>query len=110
MITIYKICLTNTDIVDRENPKRVAKLALMGGGFDKFKQEFIKLFEATYQVDTDDLEYAFEATNLWEGYDVKRLKYGSGSSTVGDIFVKDGNCYFCDNFGWVAMGKYEGMN
>jgi hypothetical protein len=110
MITIYKICLTNTDIVDRENPKRVAKLALMGGGFDKFKLEFIKLFEATYQVDTDDLEYAFEATNLWEGYDVKRLKYGSGSSTVGDIFVKDGNCYFCDSFGWVAMGKYEGMN
>lgn len=108
MITIYKICLTNADIVDRENPKRVAKLALMDG-FAKFNQDFLKLFEATYQVDTNDLEYAFEATNLWEGYDVKRLKYGVGSSSVGDIFVKDGDCYFCDDMGWVAMGKYEGF-
>lgn len=27
----------------------------------------------------------------------------------GDIAVKDGFCYFCDNFGWVAMGKYDGL-
>lgn len=105
MITIYKINLSANDCFGT-NPKLEAKSDLMFG-FRKFKEEFLKFFEPTYEVDTDDLEYAFDATNLWEGYEVKRLKTGTGSSSVGDIFVKDGNCYFCDSVGWIAMGKYE---
>ncbi len=107
MITIYKINLSEIERFG-SSPKIEAKCDMMFG-FRKFKAEFLKFFEATYEVDTDDLEYAFEATNLWEGYDVKRLKHGTGSSSVGDIFVKDGDCYFCDDIGWVAMGKYEGF-
>lgn len=106
MITIYKINLSEIERFGT-NQKVVAKSDLMCFGFKKFKEDFLPFYEPTYEVETDDLEYAFEATNLWEGYEVKRLKTGTGSSSVGDIFVKDGNCYFCDNFGWVAMGKYE---
>lgn len=114
MITIYQIHLTDSDIIAVNAlgwdavPKASVRSELMLG-FRRFKEEYLKFFEATYEVNTDDLEVAFEATNLWEGYNVKRLTRGS-STSVGDIAVLDGNCYFCDNFGWVAMGKYEGMN
>jgi hypothetical protein len=114
MITIYQIPLTG-DQINRANalgfdavPEVTAKTR-MQLGFGKFKEEYLKFFRPTYKVDTDDLEVAFEATNLWEGYSVKRLARGS-STSVGDIAVLNGNCYFCDTFGWVAMGKYEGMN
>ena len=114
MITIYQIHLSDADILAVNArgwdavPKASARADIMLG-FRRFKEEHLKFFEATYEVDTDDLEVAFEATNLWGSYNVKRLTRGS-STSVGDIAVKDGNCYFCDNFGWVAMGKYEGMN
>lgn len=114
MITIYQIHLSDEDIITVNArgwdavPKASAR-ASMQIGFGKFKEEYLKFFRPTYEVDTDDLEAAFEATNLWEGYSVKRLARGS-STSVGDIAVLNGNCYFCDTFGWVAMGKYEGMN
>lgn len=108
MITIYKINLSEIERFGN-TPKVEAKCDMMCFGFKKFDQEFLKFYEPTYEVDTDSIDHAFEATNLWEGYDVKRLKAGTGSSSVGDIFVKDGDCYFCDNYGWVAMGKYEGF-
>jgi hypothetical protein len=106
MITIYQIHVSDEERV-WTNPKLEAKIDYMMG-FKSFDQESLKYFEATYEVDTDDLETAFEATNLWEGYNVKRLKCGSNTS-IGDIAVLDGNCYFCDDDGWVAMGKYEGF-
>jgi hypothetical protein len=113
MITIYQIHLSDADILAVNArgwgavPKASARADMMLG-FRRFKEEYLKFFEATYEVAVDTLEAAFEATNLWEGYDVKRLTRGS-STSVGDIAVLDGNCYFCDNFGWVAMGKYEGF-
>jgi hypothetical protein len=113
MITIYQIHLSDEDILAVNArgwdavPKASAR-ASMQIGFGKFKEEHLKFYEATYEVDTDDLEEAFEATNLWGGYSVKRLTRGS-STSVGDIAVKDSNCYFCDTFGWVNIGKYEGF-
>ncbi len=113
MITIYQIHLSDEDILAVNTrgwgavPKASARADMMLG-FKRFKEEHLKFYEATYEVDTDDLDEAFEATNLWEGYSVKRLTRGS-STSVGDIAVLNGDCYFCDNFGWVAMGKYEGF-
>lgn len=114
MITIYQIPLTN-DQITRANtlgfevvPEVHAKTRLRFG-FNKFKEEYLKFFQATYKVDTYSLEEAFDATNLWGDYDVECLRDGGSSSSVGDIFVLDGNCYFCDNKGWVALGKYEGF-
>ncbi len=111
MITIYQIPLTDDQIIrvnalGFEAVPEVHAKTRMQLGFGKFKEEYLPYFRPTYQVDTDDLDVAFEATNLWEGYNVKRLARGS-STSVGDIAVLNGECYFCDNFGWVAMGKYE---
>ena len=113
MITIYQIPLTDDQIIrvnalGFEAVPEVHAKTRMQLGFGKFKEEYLKFFRPTYEVDTDDLEEAFEATNLWEGYDVRRLARGS-STSVGDIAVLDGNCYFCDTFGWVNIGKYEGF-
>jgi hypothetical protein len=86
MITIYQIPL-NGGLAPRSVIETKSELM---DGFKRWKDEYSKLYVRTYEVDTDDLE---------------------GSSTsVGDIAVKDGVCYFCDNFGWVALGKYEGLN
>lgn len=113
MITIYQIHLTNEEInrANREGfeavPAVLAKTRMMLG-FDhsKFSEDYIKYYRPTYEVDTDDLDEAFEATNLWDGYSVRRLAPGS-SSSVGDIFVKDGDCFIVDNFGFVAVGHYD---
>lgn len=112
MITIYQIRLSNSD-VDAVNargwgavPKAGARADMMLGA-RKWNEDYTKYYEATYEVDTDDLDAAFEITNLWnEDCKVTRLARGS-SSSVGDIFVKDGDCYIVDNFGFANVGKYE---
>ncbi len=115
MIAIYQILLSDYDIarVNGEGfgsvPTANARALLMIYGFNSWKPEYVPLYTKVYEVDTDDLDQAFESTNLWEDNLVRRVSRGS-STSVGDIAVKDGVCYFCDNFGWVAMGKYEGMN
>jgi hypothetical protein len=113
MITIYQIPLSNVDInlantEGFESVPRVAARYDMQLGARKWKNEYATHYEATYEVDTDDLEEAFEATNLWEGPAVKRLQRGS-SSSVGNIFVKDGDCFIVDNFGFANVGKIEGL-
>jgi hypothetical protein len=114
MITIYQIELTDNDII-RANaqgfdaaPTVAAKTRMMMGA-GKWKEEYVSLYKATYEVDTDDLNEAFEVTNLWhnEGAMVTRLRSHGSSSSVGDIFVKDGNCYIVDNFGFANVGKYD---
>lgn len=105
MITIYQIPL-NGGLAPASVIAAKSDLML---GFKRWKDEYSKLYVRTYEVDTDDLEKAFESTNLWKDNKVVKLRNGS-STSVGDIAVKDGNCYFCDDFGWVALGKYEGMN
>lgn len=116
MITIYQIRLTDEQI-NRANaegfesvPAVLAKTRMMLG-FDnsKFSEDYIQYYSPVYEVETDDLNDAFEATNLWEGYSVRRLARGS-SSSVGDIFVKDGDCFIVDNFGFVAVGHYDMPN
>ena len=115
MITIYQIRISDDDII-RANaqgfeavPAVLAKTRMMLG-FDhsKFSEAYIQYYRPVYEVDTDDLDVAFEATNLWEDdkYKVRRLTRGS-SSSVGDIFVKDGDCFIVDNFGFVAVGHYN---
>lgn len=112
MITIYQIRLSNSDIntVNARGwdavPKATARADMMLGA-RKWNEEYTKYYEATYEVDTDDLDEAFGITNLWnEDYKVTRLARGS-SSSVGDIFVKDGNCHIVDNFGFTNVGKYK---
>jgi hypothetical protein len=112
MITIYQIHLTEFEIMIvnsrgfAANPKAHAKNRMSLGAYEWNHDEYPKYYEATYQVDTNDLDEAFELTNLWnEDRKVTRLRRGY-SSSVGDIFVKDDNCFIVDNFGFVEIGKY----
>jgi hypothetical protein len=111
MITIYQIRLSDSDIIAVNArgwdavPKAVARADMMLGA-RKWNEDFVEYYDATYEVDTDDLDQAFESTNLWEDGLVRRLARGS-SGSVGDIFVKDGDCYIVDNFGFVNIGKYN---
>lgn len=118
MITIYQIRPTDEEVRIANDqgfsavPAVLAKTRMMLGFDDsKFSEDYIQYYRPVYEVDTDDLNAAFEATNLWEDdkYTVRRLARGS-SSSVGDIFVKDGDCYIVDNFGFVAVGYYEMPN
>lgn len=114
MITIYQILLSNEDIhkVNAEGwgsvPKADAK-SWMGIGARKWMTDYAKFYEPVITVDTDDLELAFEATNLWNYPDkIKRISRGH-SSSVGDIFVKNGDCYVVDSIGFTKLGPYEMM-
>jgi hypothetical protein len=112
MITIYQILLSNEDIrkANAEGFRAVPKVdakTWMGIGARKWMADYAKYYEPTMTVDTDDLELAFEATNLWNHPDkIKRVARGH-SSSVGDIFVKDGDCYVVDSFGFAKLGPYE---
>lgn len=107
MITIYQIQLTS-DQVDAVNngttvPAFDAKVNVMMGS-DRFKHDDFKFYTETVSVDTDDLEEAFEATNLWNRDDItKRLTDKVSSASVGDIFQKGDRFYMVDNFGFKAI-------
>ena len=114
MITIYQIRLSNAEInkANAEGFRAVPKVEAktwMGIGARKWMADYAKYYEPVCTVETDDLEFAFEATNLWNYPELtKRIGRGS-SSSVGDIFVKDSDCYVVDSFGFKKLGPYEMM-
>ena len=114
MITIYQIRLSNAEInqANAEGFQTVPKVEAktwMGIGARKWMADYAKYYEPVCTVETDDLELAFEATNLWNRPELtKRIGRGS-SSSVGDIFVKDNDCYVVDSIGFVKLGPYEMM-
>lgn len=103
-VTIYQIHSSNAD-VDRFNAGHyVAKLEAwrtMMLGAHKWKDEYAELYSPVYEVETGDLETAFELTNLWNsGHLVRALETPGRSSSVGDIFVLNGTAYLVDSFGF----------
>ena len=112
MITVYQIQLSNTDIntVNSKGwdsvPKATARADMMLGA-RKWKEDFAKYYDRVYEIDTDDLDKAFDITNLWnENCKVTRVRRGS-STSVGDIFVKGDDYYIVDNFGFTVINKCE---
>ena len=108
MITIFQIQMSNAQ-VDAFNagesvPAIDAKRKLMLGA-KKFEPSMVEFFTAVYEVETDDLEKAFELTNLWEnGHLVRALPSTRGhSSSVGDIFGHNGRYYMVDSFGFEEL-------
>lgn len=102
MITIYQI---NTQIGQNAID---AKCKLMFGSED-FTPDMLQYFTPVYEVETDDLEVAFELTNLWNnGHLVRALPGTRGhSSSVGDIFSKDGRFYMVDDFGFAELRLFN---
>ena len=112
MITIYQIKLTNSQ-VDAFNagtsvPSIEAKRKLMFGA-KKFTPDMLQYFTEVYEVETDDLEKAFELTNLWNNGHLVRAVPGTRghSSSVGDIFSQDGRFYMVDSFGFTELKLFN---
>lgn len=102
MITIFQI---NTKTGQNASE---AKCKLMFGSKD-FTPDMLQYFVPVYEVETDDLEVAFELTNLWNnGHLIRALPGTRGhSSSVGDIFSKDGRFYMVDNFGFEELRLFN---
>lgn len=99
MITIYQI---NTQIGQNAID---AKCKLMFGAED-FTPDMLQYFRAVAEVHTDDLEKAFEATNISTGIIVDKI-WQMSSSSVGDIFGCDGRYYMVDNFGFTELKLFN---
>ena len=105
MITIHQIRLTDEGVRDFNRgmsiPSIEAKHKLMLNAGKNWKPEYWGFYTACYEVDTDDLEHAFEVTNLWNANSIiTALGQQSASSSVGDIFERDGHFYIVDSFGF----------
>lgn len=67
---------------------------------ETFTAQDFTWYEPVYEVDVDDLEKAYEVTNLWQNPElVKRHSKGTSSSTS-DIFVMNGEYYAVANCGF----------
>ena len=109
MITVYQIQLTEEQInIINENghdavPAQRAKLNVMFGA-NNFRASDLQYYKETMQVDTDNLEEAFELTNLWNQPErVSRIGAQQSSTSVGDIFQKGDRFYMVDNFGFASL-------
>ena len=99
MITIFQI---NTQIGQAAIE---AKCKLMFGSED-FTPDMLQYFTAVADVHTNDLEEAFEATNIQTDIVVDR--FGKMHSTsVGDIFAKDGRFFMVDNVGFEELRLFN---
>lgn len=99
MITIYQNrCKEFSPEFQKE-----AKYAMMMGA-KNWNPEFAQFYIASYEVATDDLEEAFELTNLWNDETEEKVNIMNGlapSSSVGDLFVVEhGQCFIVDSFGF----------
>jgi len=109
MITIYQIQLTDEQI-DRVNayghdsvPAQKARMNVMFGA-KNFQHSDFQYYTPTMSVNTDDLEEAFELTNLWNDKTrVNRFGLRQSSSSVGDIFRKGDQFYMVDSFGFTRL-------
>ena len=112
MITIYQIQLTDDQVIAINAGREVEAFTVrnrMSLGFDnsKFSEDYLKHYVKGWEIDTTDLDEAFEVSNgIGNRYKGKRIGRAY-SASVGDIFVDDsGDCFVCDRFGFVAVGKY----
>lgn len=112
MITIYQIQITNAQVNAFNAGKHVPAIEtsreLMFGS-KKFQPNMLQYFTPVYEVETDDLETAFELTNLWNnGHLVRALPGTRGrSSSVGDIFRNGDRYFMVDNFGFKELHLFN---
>jgi hypothetical protein len=97
MINIYQVNLSREDVdtinSGSELPIFNATRSLMFGEFDN---KFLEFFQKAYEVSTDCLDEAFEVTNLWNKQElVDVIGDECTSSSVGNLFEKNGVFYLC---------------
>lgn len=105
MIKVYQIRLTDAEVAAVNNGETSDRIkAYFDRSFERtFKAENFKYYEHVANVDTNDMENAFEAMNLWEESiyfeDVFKLAPCS-SMSVGDILDVNGTLFRCASFGF----------
>jgi hypothetical protein len=110
MIKIHQIQLTKNQIDAVNAGEKVAafdaKNTLSVFGMpSQFKTEwFNDFFDVAFEVDTDDLNKAFEWTNLWNNQPaVDVIGDRNHSSSVGDVFELNGEFFLCAAFGFEQL-------
>jgi hypothetical protein len=104
MIKVYQIQLTDAEIAAVNNGETSDRIqAYFTRSFAvPFKAENFQYYTHVANVDTNDMEEAFAAMNLWEGATVEKLGPCS-SMSVGDILEVDGKLFRCATFGFDAI-------
>ena len=105
MIKVYQIQLTDAEIAAVNNGETSDRIkAYFDRSFERtFKAENIQYYTHVANVDTNDMEEAYELMNLWED-ESKVEKLGPCSSmSVGDILDVDGTLFRCASFGFEAI-------
>ena len=108
MIKVYQIQLTNAEIDminDGETSDRIK--AYFDRGFEYFKAENFQYYTHVANVDTRDLEEAFECMNLWHNDKVQKVTSAVSSMSVGDILEYNGQLYYCSSFGFTLLENYQ---
>lgn len=112
MIKVYQIQLTDAEIdMVNSGETSVRIKAYFDRSFEgKFKAENFQYYTHVANVDTRDMEIAFEAMNLWEESiyfeDIFKLDRCS-SMSVGDILDVDGKLYRCAPAGFTLLENYQ---
>ena len=101
MIKVYQIQLTDAEITAVNNGETSDRIkAYFDRSFERtFKAENFQYYTHVANVDTNDMEEAFAAMNLWEGATVEKLGPCS-SMSVGDILEVDGKLFRCASVGF----------
>ena len=101
MIKVYQIQLTDAEIAAVNNGETSDRIkAYFDRSFEgNFKAENFQYYTHVANVDTNDMEEAFAAMNLWEGATVEKLGPCS-SMSVGDILEVDGKLFRCASCGF----------
>jgi hypothetical protein len=104
MIKVYQIQLTDAEIAAVNNGETSDRIkAYFDRSFERtFKAENFVHYDHVANVDTNDMEEAFAAMNLWEGATVEKLGPCS-SMSVGDILEVDGKLFRCASCGFDAI-------
>ncbi|MGA0351996.1 MAG: hypothetical protein ACO3MF_04560 [Acholeplasmataceae bacterium] len=114
MIKIHQIQLTDREI-DLINlgghdavPANVARLD--ASVFGKFNPEHFHYYTEAYHVYVDDLEEAYRITNMWNEVDMPKVDVIGDrgvSTSMGDIFERDGEFFFCDAYGFSKIENLQ---
>jgi hypothetical protein len=101
MIKVYQIQLTDAEITAVNNGETSDRIkAYFDRSFERtFKAENFQYYTHVANVDTNDMEEAFAAMNLWEVATVEKLGPCS-SMSVGDILEVDGKLFRCASVGF----------
>lgn len=109
MIKVYQIQLTDAEIdsINRGEETKKSK-AYFARSFERtFSAEMFEHYTHVANVDTNNMEDAFELMNLWDRESLIERLGPCSSMSVGDILeLEDGSRHRVASFGFVSLEEY----